>query len=349
MRRAIDAVKLTAVHRQREVEPLGGEGRPAALSGPVKSPVVTLPPKGHQPAPPPVPDAKPPLPANAPESSPPPVPDALAPRPVDALPALPSSPPLTNSSWVRIREGGLGLGLTLVAFFLGILGAVVGASVGAALAGISVGDLSRMKSYPPTLLASTLLGQWIGWLALPFAFSYSGERGGPFRFFGLRFHTVDLLIGLLVGLLAQVTLSYVPSLFLSSAEQARAQSVSRGLAGGGTSTIGRAVVAVCIGVLTPVAEELLFRGMLFGSLRRLVSSRFTWVAIVLGGLFFGFAHFESWLPQGGKVALTGLLSLSLFGAVLCWMTASTKRLGPAIITHMAFNGSAVATLFLSVG
>jgi membrane protease YdiL (CAAX protease family) len=80
----------------------------------------------------------------------------------------------------------------------------------------------------------------------------------------------------------------------------------------------------------PLIEELVFRGLLYSSLRRLVGA--TWaVAVVF--LLFALIHVPQYWPSYGVIATILLLSF-----VLTMLRARTGRLLPCFIVHLIFNG-----------
>jgi len=87
-------------------------------------------------------------------------------------------------------------------------------------------------------------------------------------------------------------------------------------------------------VIAPVAEEVLFRGYLFGKLKKFVP---IWIAILVTSLLFGFIH-GAW-----NVAID-TFSLSV---VLCLLRLSTGGLWAPILLHMTKNGIAFYILFIN--
>ena len=87
---------------------------------------------------------------------------------------------------------------------------------------------------------------------------------------------------------------------------------------------------VALGVLVvlaaPVAEEVFFRGFLFGGLRGRMSF---WPAAVISGLLFCLVH----LP-GGPLQVP---PLAVFGVLLAWLYERTGSLGPPILMHAIQN------------
>lgn len=82
-----------------------------------------------------------------------------------------------------------------------------------------------------------------------------------------------------------------------------------------------------IAVVTPVVEELLFRGAGYSLLARFGQP----AAIVVVGLTFGLVH--------GLIG--GLVILTAFGAGLAWLRARTASVYPCIAVHSLFNSVAL--------
>jgi membrane protease YdiL (CAAX protease family) len=87
-------------------------------------------------------------------------------------------------------------------------------------------------------------------------------------------------------------------------------------------------------VIAPVAEETLFRGFLFGKLRRYVP---LWVAILVTSALFGFLHAE-WSVGIDTFALS---------IILCLLRVYSKSLWAPILLHMIKNGLAYYILFIN--
>jgi membrane protease YdiL (CAAX protease family) len=77
-------------------------------------------------------------------------------------------------------------------------------------------------------------------------------------------------------------------------------------------------------VLAPLTEELLFRGMLFGSLRTILPVP---AAMLLSGMLFGAVHFNS----------AAFLSLTVLGVAFAWAYHHTRCLWVSITMHVLFN------------
>ena len=86
-------------------------------------------------------------------------------------------------------------------------------------------------------------------------------------------------------------------------------------------------------VIAPIVEEIIFRGFLFGVLKK--NYRF-WVAAFLTNLTFAIAH-------GAWNVGVDTFALSL---VLCYLRYNYDSIYPAIFLHMAKNGMAYLLLFI---
>lgn len=91
-------------------------------------------------------------------------------------------------------------------------------------------------------------------------------------------------------------------------------------------------------VISPVAEELFFRGLLQNYLAALSGS--PKLAIAISGLAFGLVH----LPLVDKV-----LPLAVFGMILGWWYWHNDNLLQAILLHVIFNSMALILLALGFG
>jgi hypothetical protein len=96
-----------------------------------------------------------------------------------------------------------------------------------------------------------------------------------------------------------------------------------------TAVVVTLVVTV---VLAPVFEEIIFRGVLYGSLR----ARFgVWPSIVVSAAVFALLH---------GYGATGFASVFLSGALWAWSYERTRSLLPSIAAHMINNAAVGFTL-----
>ncbi len=84
---------------------------------------------------------------------------------------------------------------------------------------------------------------------------------------------------------------------------------------------------VAVGILAPLAEEIVFRGAILRTLLDMVSKKNHWVAIMISAAIFGVAH-------GNAAQFVNAL---LMGLLLGWMYYRTKSLVPGILMHWVNN------------
>lgn len=91
--------------------------------------------------------------------------------------------------------------------------------------------------------------------------------------------------------------------------------------------MGEPVGYLSIGILAPLAEEIVFRGAILRKLLGIFDDRWHWVAIAVSAVIFGAVH-GNW-PQFVHAALLGLL--------LGWMYCRTGSILPGIMLHWVNN------------
>ncbi len=102
------------------------------------------------------------------------------------------------------------------------------------------------------------------------------------------------------------------------------------LAWGGPAVVGLTLLGSI--VFAPVFEELIFRGLLYGTLR----TRLAWpLAAATSGLVFALAH---------GYGVIGFLSVFLSGVLWAWVYERTGSLLPSILAHVANNLAVAITL-----
>ncbi len=84
---------------------------------------------------------------------------------------------------------------------------------------------------------------------------------------------------------------------------------------------------VAIGILAPLAEEVVFRGAILRTLFGMMSKKNHWVAIMISAAIFGVIH-------GNTAQFVNALLMGLF---LGWMYYRTKSLVPGILMHWVNN------------
>jgi hypothetical protein len=173
------------------------------------------------------------------------------------------------------------------------------------------------------LLPAQSLGQMVAmaWV------SRSKGRGRLRDDFGFSVRLADssaLLVG--AGLQVALTVALLPLIRLTGHEEA--QELVR-LAEESQSALLAAVIVVGAGVLAPVIEELLFRGLLLRALLRRMSPE---AAVFVSALAFALAHLA-----GDPNSLPALPALAALGVVLGIVALRTGSLSRPILIHAGFN------------
>lgn len=88
---------------------------------------------------------------------------------------------------------------------------------------------------------------------------------------------------------------------------------------------------VTIGIVAPIAEEMVFRGAILRALNQWLGHRMRWVAIALSALLFGVVHGN--MAQGFGAFAVGL--------ILGWMYIRTGSIVPGVVLHWTNNMAAV--------
>ena len=146
---------------------------------------------------------------------------------------------------------------------------------------------------------------------------------------GLRFldgRVRDGLLAFIAALPGLVTVSYLWSLFvvrLVGEGVDLRQDIVKVFAETESPSV-RVQVFVAAVLIAPIIEELLFRGLLYGYLRRRVRPVLAMIAV---GVLFGAVHNSP----------VSLLPLSLLGIVMCYLYEKTGLLTVPILAHLLFN------------
>jgi membrane protease YdiL (CAAX protease family) len=110
--------------------------------------------------------------------------------------------------------------------------------------------------------------------------------------------------------------------------------------------LGQALFFFGAAILAPIGEEVLFRGYLFGSLRRLAGDSRAGIVIAysVSALVFALAH--SLAASEGVIAL--LVPSFLIGLVFAWGFDRSGSLLPGIVAHALNNSIAFAALLTCI-
>ena len=210
---------------------------------------------------------------------------------------------------------------------LGSLFELVGVSLAHYPGGLST--LSNATSPPWWANVLGLLGLWVGFGgAIFYAYNYGNLQALPSQW---RVKPTDVFYAAL-GVACQfvVDLLYLPF---------HLQHLNRPIHHLFGSVVGASFVLLIVMTMfvAPIMEEWLFRGVLFRALSEgsRNGSRASLVfAVLFSAALFALAHAE-------PLQFAGLFLLGIVLATLVWRT---KRLIPSIVTHISFNGVAIAAL-----
>ncbi len=232
-------------------------------------------------------------------------------------------------------SGPLALGPALGTWSLAwIGGTVIAAPLMIALLGASLGDDLTIPQ-----LAAVSVASWAVMVAALIVASRRFGSGEPVTDYALRFRPIDLA-GIPLGVATQlllVPLLYVPlrgvwpDTFSDERIEERAQDLAD--RAGGWLTVLLALVVI---VGAPFAEELLYRGLLQRSVSTVIGNGF---GLVSASLWFAIVHFS-------PVEYPGLF---LAGMVFGGCVVATGRIGPAIVTHAAFNATGLIVVLRTFG
>lgn len=211
-----------------------------------------------------------------------------------------------------------------------------GADFGRVVGQVAVDQTPDHNRVP--LVISVLLNVplWVGFVGLPL---WARRTKGLDwrRDMGWSMTRRDIPVGLAIGVLTQavlVPLLYIP--ILRSVDSAELEEPARNLVASANSPLGVVALILLTIVAAPVAEEIVFRGLLFRGIFDMEAPRsFAMpLAIVVSSAIFAASHFQFLQFPG----------LFLIGAVAAYAMYRTGRLGTAIWIHVGFNATTVLIL-----
>ncbi len=178
------------------------------------------------------------------------------------------------------------------------------------------------------------VGLWLAYLLGPLAVSHRLGRG-PRADFDVRIiggweAAEAVMIGIGLQLIALPLLYWPIGRFVDVDPGESARAIVE-LVDGPFDVV---LITLAVVLVAPVVEELFYRGLL---LPALTAATGPVVGIVGSALIFALVHQQ----------LVVIPGLTLFGLVVAWQTATSGRVGPAIVTHMAFNATTVVQLLLA--
>ena len=196
-----------------------------------------------------------------------------------------------------------------------------------------VGVVSAFDPAPLSLAGRLVTQAMLAMTLVGIAFAVAGGSGGGIaspRALGLRRPLRSP-----IGIAAAAYLGYIViALVYSALIHPHQEDVTRDL-GLGHGAFGTIAAGVLIVIAAPFAEEVFFRGFIFGGLRR----RFSFpAAAVFSGAIFGLFHFT------GPGSFGVIPQLALLGFALAWLYEETGSIYPTIAVHAVNNALAFAIL-----
>ena len=230
-----------------------------------------------------------------------------------------------------VRERTWGLGDVVAGFVVGV---VVSQVVLAIVLGATDRTADEIDELPLSLVLISQAGLWVGLLGAPWL-ATRRKGNGLVGDLHLRARWRDTWVGGSLGAALQLVvlpLLYWPLLELLDKTSGDLEEPARELTDRADGAIGVVLLVLIVGIGAPIVEEIFYRGLLLGSLRKRGMPA-GW-AIAVTSVVFGLSHFQ----------LLQLPALALFGAVAGVLAVRHERLGPAIAAHMAFNMVTVIAL-----
>jgi membrane protease YdiL (CAAX protease family) len=205
--------------------------------------------------------------------------------------------------------------------------------------GGSLEDLT--VSVPPELLF---------WVALPtqffgmlLALAWVSQRRGSGNFtadFGFSIRLQDtgfILLGMLLLLALAYALTPLAELLgADETPQVTTEAISRVV-----DLPTQIMIVLTVAVVTPIVEELTFRGLLLRYLEERLTPR---RALVISAVLFGAFHVLG--TSGTAGAVIAMVQTFLAGLVLAYVTQKSGKLSRAIFIHGGFNLITILVLFL---
>jgi uncharacterized protein len=211
----------------------------------------------------------------------------------------------------------------VVGWFVALVLSGVGAVTVAAIAGY--GD-KKSSEIPIGVTLVGIVVLWCALMAVAIAIVRWFGSGSIRADLGFAVRPSDVVLGGAVGSLTQLV--FIPLLYrvldaVGLVSFDRVDDAAKELTGKASGfTVVLLVVAVTVGA--PIVEELFYRGMVMRAFQARISDA---LAIVISALMFAIAHVQA-------VQFPGLV---LVGLVLGYLSYRTRRLGPSIFAHAAFN------------
>jgi membrane protease YdiL (CAAX protease family) len=227
--------------------------------------------------------------------------------------AVGSRPPVVFKVWDAV-----------VVFVAGQIGGILFASVGYEITGDDIDDAGALT------LAFALAGQFLAYGLVVWWYCRRRATGSLRRDLGFAVHLRDWW-AVPVGTACAVALGLVVLPLRELVDEN--QSVVEDLLDASGAEL--AVIAIAAGLLAPVFEELVFRGVLLRSLLPRMGPNW---AIAVSALAFGAVHFLGGSALGTVAVLPALVGIGAISGVLA---VRSGELSQSILLHVGFNLLAV--------
>jgi membrane protease YdiL (CAAX protease family) len=234
-----------------------------------------------------------------------------------------------------------GLGDVVWGLFLFFVGQLLMGAVAAVILVVTGNEDGLLDGETPLLLvALSIVGGWLGLVGWPLVATYRKGQRSLRKDFGFTANWGDVGWGLVggIGCLAlSVALSLLWALFVGDDPPSNGQFLDDS----GSGPLVFLLLFVLIGVATPIAEELFFRGLFLRSLGKRWNIK---VAVVASSVVFGLMHATAGTSIGGGLFIAAVTGA--YGFVLALLAAwRNGRLGAPITAHMVINGVQVIAVF----
>ncbi len=214
----------------------------------------------------------------------------------------------------------------LIALLIALVVAVVLARI--------VSNLTLRGAVPGPVL-QVLLGNVAVWVPLVFGIIWVVRRTGRDLFGRSRIELGDLVFALGIVILARVFDAVLALSFTGTTGLQPAPSL-------GTPDVGLLLVsAVGIVLISPVLEELFFRGLFQRLLAAELTPRTRWLAVLVTAFLFALAHLFLGSATTSLGGVQVFLTTFVLGLLTGTLVAMTNRIGGAIVAHVLFNAVAV--------
>ena len=238
-----------------------------------------------------------------------------------------------RSLWYRT---GLTIGIVAWTFLGFMLAQAIGLAI---LAGLQAAGVSLEDANATTLSTVTNIFVYCLAIAIIIGVPYLvKKRGTTLKDIGLdRLPRWKDFLWLLAGLVAYIILTLiVTSISMALFPQADYNEAQNTGFSGLANQFEFVLAFISLVIVAPVAEEVIFRGYLFGKLRKNAQ---VWISVLLTSALFAIAHFQF------NVALDTFA----LGVVLALLRVASGSIWASILLHMLKNGIAFYFLFVNPG